>query len=900
MLLNTKTTAISADIQAARIKDHPMWEEQVELECGMMRAGADKLRDRVMAAERKGQMTRVGAVKGLMQDWLPGVADTIKDWCKGMRKGRGVKPIALPLVESIDPYVAAAITLRTMLDQIGKGYTSLAAVAATIGQTVEYEERVRLWEKVNPKMFRAIQKEQEDMGSTSEHRRRVNINRFNNFIETGELGDKLTWTPWTNEQKFRVGWTLMDCVIRKTQWFEVISDPHHVFKAGRPKSAKLVIGPKPGLMEWLAKALDLAEVSQPEFRPTVVPPKRWTGTRDGGYWTPYVRSPRLIRFKAHQEHQKERAADEYEALDFPKVYSALNVLQETAWRVNERVLEVVNEVWTVRRWVIGKPGSQSLPELDERQFPPRTVRMMEDKERERRERASSKDGTSTPCTDPQTLAEIAEWKKKAAPVWRFNATQVGRCRAASATVQLANQFVKYEAIYFPHMLDFRGRMYPIPNYLQPQGNDLSRGLLTFATAAPITHENGGIRWLAIHLASVWGNDKWAYDKRVQWVYDNEAMLRAIAEDPYTNKEWTEADKPIQALAAVFEWVDYLNHGEGFMSSLPVMVDGTCNGIQHLSAITRDEVSGAYVNLVPSDKPQDIYKFVANELQAVLEGLGDHPDARWWLELCGHDLPRSLTKRQVMVLPYGGTKDSFFTYTREWLDENDPKPDGMTPEEKEERNRRITFMAQHLWQVVNRVVRGGMAVMKWLQDVAKVAALNDQPIYWTVPSGFVVRHFYGLERDYRVDCMLDGTRTNVHLRERTAKLSIREQLQGISPNFIHSLDASCLVDCINMCIEVGIVAFASVHDAYGTHAANMDLLADLLRQAFVATHEHDVLGSFKAAAVSVIVPVLLDQDADLDVLAASEKAEEMIAEKAKPLEMGALDLRDVLRSEYFFA
>jgi DNA-directed RNA polymerase len=899
MLLNNMSAAISAEVQASTITSHPLWEEQVELEYGMMRAGADKVRDRVIEAERKGQMTRVSPVKGLLKDWLPGVADTIKDWCATMRRSRGVKPAVLPLVESLDPYVAGAIALRTMLDQMAKGYISVQATAATIGQTVEYEQRVRLWEKTNKKMFRAIQKEQEDMGSTAEHKRRVNINRFNNFIETGELGDKLTWTPWTNDQKFRVGWCLMDCIVRKTQWFEVISDPHHVFKAGKPKSPMLVIAPKPGLMEWLAKALDVAEANQPEFKPTVVPPKRWNGTRDGGYWTPYVRAPRLIRFKAHQEHQKERAADEYEALDFPKVYAALNTLQETAWRINQRVLDVVNEVWTVRRWAIGKPGSQTLPEMDEREFPPRTPRMEEDKERQRQWKRDNPK-TPPPPADEQTQKEIDEWKAKAAPIWRFNVTQVGRCRAASATVNIANQFSKYDAFYFPHMLDFRGRMYPIPNYLQPQGNDLSRGLLEFATSAPITHDNGGIRWLAIHLASVWGNDKVSYEARIKWVEDNEEMLRNIAMDPYANNEWVNADKPLQALAATFEWVDYLHFGEGFMSSLPVMVDGTCNGIQHLSAITRDEVAGAYVNLVPSDEPQDIYKFVARRLQAILEDLPHDEDARWWLELCNHDLPRSLTKRQVMVLPYGGTKDSFFGYTRAWLDENTQSDRGLTPEQKEVRNRRVTFLALKMWQVVNDVVSGGMKVMKWLQDVARVAALNDQPIYWTVPSGFVVRHFYGLERDYRVDCLLDGTRTTIQLKERTAELSIREQLQGISPNFIHSLDASCLVDCLNMCTEVGIVAFASVHDAYGTHAANMDLLANLLRRAFVETHETDVLGMFKAAAVGVIVPVLLDQNPELDVLDASVKAEEMIAEKAKPLEMGTLDLQDVMHSEYFFA
>lgn len=136
-----------------------------------------------------------------------------------------------------------------------------------------------------------------------------------------------------------------------------------------------------------------------------------------------------------------------------------------------------------------------------------------------------------------------------------------------------------------------------------------------------------------------------------------------------------------------------------------------------------------------------------------------------------------------------------------------------------------------------------------------------------------------------------------MRERTAKLSIKEQLQGISPNFIHSLDASCLVDCLNMCEEIGLRSFSSVHDAYGTHAANMDVLAGLLREAFVQTHEHDVLGMFRSACTSVIVPVLLERDSDMDPLEASEKAEELLP---APLPHGSLDLHGVLQSDYFFA
>lgn len=873
---------------------HPMWDEQVQLEYGMMRAGAKKIQDRLISAKAKDKMTDLVQVRNLADDWVPGVVEAIRGWLRGVQNSKGgPKPIAYPLVKELDPYLAAMVGTRAILNHIAKETYTLANVAIEIGTTLEHEQKVRAWEKENPKDFWVLQQELDRKKVTTGHRRRVNVNIFGKHMENSTLD--LNWKSWTRDQKFRVGWTIMDLIIKQTGWFEVVDDPSHQFKKGSWPALAITV--KPGLMDWLAKALDHAEVNTPEFKPTVMPPRRWSTTRDGGYWTHYVKTPRLVRFKASQEMQRRGAADEYDAFDMPRVYSAINMLQETAWCVNQRVLDVALTTWAEKGALI-----KGMPELFERQLPPRTPRMIE--HRENALLAKALTGVAA-IPDDKTQKEIEEWKRKAHPVYAFNAKRIGRKKLTDDMLTIAKQYRDFEEFYFPHMLDFRGRMYPIPAFLQPQGNDLARGLLTFATGAPITEANGGVRWLAISLASNWGHDKLPYQDRVDWVYENEMLLRLIAEDPDHNREWTQTDKPWQTLAAVFEWVDYLNTGDGFVSSLPVMVDGTCNGIQHLSALTRDRTAGSYVNLVPGDRPQDIYKFVAKSLQGKLEdiarGGGEHSElAAWWLAICNYDLPRTLTKRQVMVLPYGGTRDSFFGYTRDWIKEYHPKlTEELDDTGKQELKDRIVFMANQMWGAVNEVVFGGMRVMKWLQDMAKQAAIADQPIYWKVPSGFIVRQFYGLEKDKLVDLMLDGTRCRITLSERTARLSVREQTQGISPNFIHSLDAACLCECVNKCLEVGITAFSSVHDAYGTHAANMELMADLLRESFVAVHEEDLLGNFRDAILGVVSDVMVMENG-LDPQEAWEKASDMADNKAGRLEMGDLDIREVLDSPYFFA
>ncbi len=41
---------------------------------------------------------------------------------------------------------------------------------------------------------------------------------------------------------------------------------------------------------------------------------------------------------------------------------------------------------------------------------------------------------------------------------------------------------------------------------------------------------------------------------------------------------------------------------GFRSRLPVQMDGSCNGLQHYAALSRDEAGGRSVNLLPCDRP----------------------------------------------------------------------------------------------------------------------------------------------------------------------------------------------------------------------------------------------------------------------------------------------------------
>ena len=115
-----------------------------------------------------------------------------------------------------------------------------------------------------------------------------------------------------------------------------------------------------------------------------------------------------------------------------------------------------------------------------------------------------------------------------------------------------------------------------------------------------------------------------------------------------------ADKPWLFFAGCYEWKRYKEEGPGFRSHLPISMDGSCNGYQHLSALARDPCGGEATNLVPDDEPQDIYlkvaEFVSIKVQVDAEYLKEGADR----ELLGK-IDRSTVKPATMTTPYDVTR-----------------------------------------------------------------------------------------------------------------------------------------------------------------------------------------------------------------------------------------------------
>jgi DNA-directed RNA polymerase len=200
---------------------------------------------------------------------------------------------------------------------------------------------------------------------------------------------------------------------------------------------------------------------------------------------------------------------------------------------------------------------------------------------------------------------------------------------ADAILVIAETFLD-RPFYHRYNCDFRSRIYPGSSYLHEQSSDNAKGLIQYQDSVPLG--DNGAYWLAIHTANSFGEDKLRLDERAIWCEERMDQLIACAEDPYNNTLWIQGEKPWTVLACCYEWArlrDWTilggNEQSTFESKIPLYIDGSNNGVQHLTALSLDDTVAHLVNLVPTDLPGDVYMYVAEKVWEELAELDKQTD-----------------------------------------------------------------------------------------------------------------------------------------------------------------------------------------------------------------------------------------------------------------------------------
>jgi hypothetical protein len=145
--------------------------------------------------------------------------------------------------------------------------------------------------------------------------------------------------------------------------------------------------------------------------------------------------------------------------------------------------------------------------------------------------------------------------------------------------------------------DFRGRLQHLCDFNYTRGDPI-RALFLFADDKPI---GDGIGWLEIAIANAY-DVKRRWDGRHEWVARNRDLIKAVAADPgLIWRREIKAKEPFQFAAACAEYVAADTYGPKYRTRLPVWLDASSNGLQHLALMVRDAKLAAMVNLKTAAK-----------------------------------------------------------------------------------------------------------------------------------------------------------------------------------------------------------------------------------------------------------------------------------------------------------
>jgi len=771
--------------------------EQVELERSQINQGLKRLNDNTFKLEDKTYASAtvygIASIDTLLPQLVDKITITYDQIFQERQNGRAFKEIHKYLT-GLEPLAAAAIACKLTFDNVfsfKEGTNTAVNVCASIGRAIEDECQMRHYETEVPALLATLKKNYWHK-SIGTQQKLVVIKTLMNRYNVAK------WDTWGMAIRVKLGSWLLDCIMETSGWFtkENIRE--------RNKTVTYVL-PTAEFLDIKDEVMATAELFSPLAWPMLVIPRDWSNEQVGGYiLNEVMKGHDLVR------RGKKTLIQGETPLDF------LNKIQKVGYKLNPFTVKTAKFLQK-KEISVGK----FLP-IIHYDLPPKPVDIAENEE------------------------SRMNYRRKTAEVLNKQAQETRRSCRTRQTMEAVEKFKDRDRFYIPWSFDYRGRAYPIPAFLTPQDTDFGKSLIKFADEAEVTPES--YKWLAFQVATTYGKDKDTWDERQQWVKDNISTITRVAEDPIDNLgDWEGAEEPWQFLAACEEYYHCVIKKDRLTTGLCVATDATCSGLQILAGLARDKSTAQLVNVLPSDRPQDAYKVVADVARP------NCPEA------VQPYMDRKTVKRTVMTIPYNAKPFSSRTYIKDALREKEYFPE----------SRELTETVNAVRGALHQVCPGPMKVMRWIEnEVSQAITRGDKELEWTTPSGFVVSQRMMKKKTQRIVLQLLGKCKLTVATGDEDKVDRTRHKAATAPNLIHSLDASLL----HLSVKRFNEPIALIHDSVLCRATDMSLLSTIVRETYMHLFaEHDYLNTF---------------------------AQQIGAETEPPI-IGDLEPKSVIDSTYFF-
>ena len=826
-------------------------EEQEALEAQMVQKGHDRYEAR--QAKLKGSSQEAAHV--IIADALPKVAEVITQYIANdetrFKSGQGKKSFWYDELKDQDPLTMAYLGLNCCYDAVINASTYGATLVA-IGARVENESWAKELKLYDKDLYKRLVKQVTKDHSSERYRFKAarHIAKSAGFSR-----DK-----WSAKSKVSLGSPILNAILEACDIFLVTTE-NTVEMSGRgvkhntnrhislTPTAEIAVRDKAFSDSW----------ASPMFMPLVVPPKPWEAFDTGVYQDEILGALTPMVRKSTAEQRRAVKHDFIKGI--PDYVKAINALQATPLKINKKVVEVI-------KWIRDEGKRfEGFPDLD----PPEQTPYPENPDEHSEEYIS------------QVRKDRKKWHAKK----REAVTNV--C-VLQEDLKTMDYLAGFDQFYLGWSFDFRGRMYPVSHYNYHR-DDHIKATFMFARGKKLDETAQG--WLMIQLANVGDFDKvskQSLENRIQWVMDNEEMILACANDYVSTYDtWTKADKPMQFLAACWEYQKMLTDGLEYVCHLPISLDGTNSGTQHYSLALRNHHDAAMVNLVPSDECQDVYQIVADAVTERLKA-EDTPEAKAWLDW---GISRKTVKRNTMTFGYNSVQrgmgdqiiEDLMHPLQKQVNYNEISNHPFGDEKSQAHHAR--YLAAINYDVISNTLESVKDGMVFLQSYADALAREQKSVRWRSPSGFPCVARYTKDKAERARIFLYDRQakilkeTRVNVQQDTNVFDTRKSRSSIAANWVHSLDSGHMCQAILTGLEAGIDDFFMIHDSFGTQGADTWAFYHCIRASLVDIYEGTcVLSDFERECRSR----LANPDQDL----------------AKVPTKGSLDVSSVLNSEYCFS
>lgn len=582
----------------------------------------------------------------------------------------------------------------------------------------------------------------------------------------------------------------------------------------------------------------------PIAKPMIIPPRPWKNIDDGPF---FYYNEKLMRFIDYKNQYKPLRNNK----DIEYLLKCINILQSSSWKINEKVLNVMNHLYENENGNIA-----GLPKKYDIEIP-----------------------------EKSDFIDDKQYQYKLKCIKKLNAEQHSLRCDLNLKLNLAKELIKENEIYFPLNIDFRGRIYPISPHINHIGSDIVRGMMLFSKKKKLGKR--GWYWLNVNLANKFGFDKVKNDERFEWSLNHKNDIINVWKDPLKNRWWLSADYPFQALSICIEIGEAYTYDDiyKYECNLPIGQDGSCNGLQHYAAMLRDEEMAKHVNVANNDIYNlgrgDVYRAVQKCVINMIEK--DYKNKHELALLINGKLTRKIVKQTVMTSVYGVTSYGAKNQVKKWLlhaiDNNEfnlgDDIDIYSENGKNILNKLSNYISKYTLYGIGLTNTPGYLSMLWLKNCGYLIAKNGFRVSWITPILNLpcTQHYNNNEK--QIKCKNQSIMIKSYDKD---KINILKQSSAFPPNFVHSLDSThCLLTAYECYTKYGL-QFASIHDSFWSHPCDIDIMSKVLRDKFILLHSKSLLNELYKS-LCILYP-------EIDF--------------PPPPKQSNFDLDQVRNSEYFFS